>query len=345
MSLLPALRRAGAGLVLPLLLSASLAACGAQSLDLADGLYARVRTDKGDIVLRLEPAKAPLAVANFVGLAEGTLDATKGKRFYDGLSFHRVIADFMIQGGDPRGDGTGDPGYSFPDEFDPTLRHDGPGVLSMANSGPATNGSQFFITHVATPWLDDAHTIFGRVISGQDVVDSIAQGDRMEKVEILRIGAEFKGYKVDQKLWDELAAKALFASNQRAGLIRESVIAGFRTRMPDLLESPRGILYKVLKEGTGEPPLRGSLVRIEYKGMLADGRVFDVSSAHGGPFEFEVGFSYVIPGMDYSVLEMRLGETRWVAIPPELAYGSQGAGGVIPPNAWITFELTLVGME
>ncbi|MBP7094614.1 MAG: peptidylprolyl isomerase [Spirochaetia bacterium] len=345
MPLLRTARRAGVALILPFLLVISLAACGAQSLDLADGLYARIRTAKGDIVLRLEPAKAPLAVANFVGLAEGTLDASAGKRFYDGLTFHRVIADFMIQGGDPQGDGSGDPGYSFPDEFDPTLRHDGPGVLSMANSGPSTNGSQFFITHVATPWLDDAHTVFGRVVSGQDVVDAIAQGDRMDKVEILRVGAEFKGYKADQARWDELAAKAVFAANERAKLVRETMIAGFRTKMPDLVEGPRGLLYKVLKEGTGKPPLRGSLVKVEYKGMLADGRVFDISSAHGGPFEFEAGFGYVIPGMDFTVLEMKLGETRWVAIPPELAYGSQGAGGVIPPNAWIVFELTLVAIE
>ncbi len=137
---------------------------------------ATIETNRGNIVLELYADKTPKTVANFEKLA--------GEGFYNGLKFHRVIADFMVQAGCPRGDGTGGPGYKFADEFHPSLKHDGPGVLSMANAGPNTNGSQFFITHVATPWLNNKHSVFGRVIEGQDVVDAIKQGDKMVKVTV-----------------------------------------------------------------------------------------------------------------------------------------------------------------
>ncbi len=163
----------------------------ANTTKLEDGMYAEMTTSKGVIILQLEFEKTPLTVANFVGLAEGSIENTAkkaGEPFYDSLKFHRVIKDFMIQGGDPLGNGSGGPGYKFKDEIVPELKHTGPGIFSMANAGPKTNGSQFFITHKATPWLDGKHTVFGHVIQGQDVVDAIVQGDIIVSVKIIRKG-------------------------------------------------------------------------------------------------------------------------------------------------------------
>lgn len=181
----------------------------AEEAKLEDGLYARIKTTRGEIVCRLEYQKCPVTVANFVGLAEGTQKSNRpaGTRFYDGLTFHRVIADFMIQGGCPEGTGRGGPGYRFKDEIVPNLKHDRPGILSMANAGPATNGSQFFITHVPTPWLDGKHTVFGRVVSGQDVVNAIRQGDKIERVEIVRVGAAAEAFRPGHPDFDAAAAQ------------------------------------------------------------------------------------------------------------------------------------------
>ncbi|MCC5788575.1 MAG: peptidylprolyl isomerase [Opitutales bacterium] len=175
--------------------------------ELDEGLYALMKTNRGDILLELYFEKTPLTVTNFVGLAEGKIEndaKESGEPFYDGIVFHRVISDFMIQGGDPDGTGRGGPGYRFADEFHPDLRHDGPGVLSMANAGPGTNGSQFFITHNATPHLNNRHTVFGRVVTGQDVVDSIEQGDKIETVEIIRVGEAAEAFTADQESFDKL---------------------------------------------------------------------------------------------------------------------------------------------
>ena len=176
----------------------------AAELPKEEGLYARFHTARGVILCRLEFEKCPATVANFVGLAEGVLRTNRpeGTRFYDGLTFHRVIPDFMIQGGCPEGSGRGGPGYRFGDEIHPTLKHDRPGILSMANAGPATNGSQFFITHVPTPWLDGKHTVFGRVVAGQDVVNQVRGGDRVDRVEILRVGAPAEAFRPDQASFD-----------------------------------------------------------------------------------------------------------------------------------------------
>lgn len=322
------------------LITSFLVSC--QQSSLPDGLYARLKTTKGDILVKLDFEGAPLTVCNFVGLAEGKLDATKGKPFYDGLSFHRVVADFVIQGGDPRGDSSGDPGYAFADEFSPTTKHDGPGVLSMANSGPNTNGSQFFITLKATPWLDGVHSAFGRVFQGQDVVAKIAQGDKITKVEIVRSGSAAKAFKTDQGHWNELQASASSSAAKGLAEKRAADLAIVAQKYPELKVDGDGIFQKVLKEGTGPLVPVGAAVKVAYSGSFLDGKVFDASKLHGGPLEFRAGVGEIIPGWDKVLVTMKAGEKRLVIIPPELAYGAAGAGGVIPPNAFLAFEIELV---
>jgi peptidylprolyl isomerase len=312
---------------------------------LGEGLFAKIDTERGEIFLRLEFEKAPLTVCNFAALAEGRMDVCAGKPFYNGLTFHRVIPNFMIQGGDPLGNGSGGPGYQFPDEFDPTLRHDGPGVLSMANAGPGTNGSQFFITHTETPWLDDHHTVFGRVVEGQTVVNAIKQGDRIRTITILRNGAAAQAFKTDQAAFDTLRKRARDAAAAGVQARREADLARIREKYPDL-RNLDGILYTIIKEGTGPKPPAGSVVQVNYRGEFLSGEVFDASEAHGGPLEFTAGIGQVIPGWDKTIMAMRTGEQRLVIIPPELAYGERGAGnGAIPPNSFLVFTMELAGIK
>jgi peptidylprolyl isomerase len=267
---------------------------------LGNGLFARIATSRGEIVVRLEFQKTPLTVCNFVALAEGKMSAARGRRFYDGLTFHRVISrangdsqDFMIQGGDPQGNGTGGPGYRFPDEFVSTLKHDGPGVLSMANAGPGTNGSQFFITIVPTPHLDGRHTVFGRVVEGQNVVNSIRQGDKIEKITIIRNGPAAAAFKADQAAFDALLAEANAAGAAKLNAQRGADIARINSKYPGAAQSASGIRYIIQKQGTGAKPAAGKTVRVHYKGSLLSGAVFDDSALRGRPLEFKAGvFSF-----------------------------------------------------
>ncbi len=318
----------------------------AQTSNLQDGLYAEIDTAKGKILLKLEFEKVPMTVANFTGLAEGKIDGGQGlgKPYYDSLKFHRVIKDFMIQGGCPLGTGTGGPGYSFPDEFDSSLKHSGPGIISMANSGPNSNGSQFFITHKDTAWLDGKHTVFGNVISGQNVVDSISQGDKINSIKIIRVGKKAEAFKNDQKAFQELVKQSADKEKQKAaeGLKRQEKIVS--EKWPSAKKTPSGLMYIVEREGTGDKsPKMGSIVTTHYKGMLLDGKIFDSSYERGKPLQFSVG--QVIEGWNEALMSMKKGEKRTLIIPPNLAYGSSGAGGVIPPNAYLVFEVELIDFK
>jgi len=313
--------------------------------ELKDGLYAKFDTAKGEIICSLEFEKTPLTVTNFVGLAEGTKDLGGGKatgdRFYDGLKFHRVIPDFMVQGGCPLGTGTGGPGYTFPDEIDPSLTHSGPGILSMANSGPGTNGSQFFITHVATPWLDGKHTVFGHVISGQDVVDKIAGDDALNSIEIIRVGAAAEAFQSDQKAFDALVDG--FEKKQRDNELSamEGEQEKIKKQWPDAITTPSGLKYVVVEEGAGETPASGTVVTVHYTGKLLSGKKFDSSIDRGQPIDFPVGKGQVIKGWDEALLGMKKGEKRVLIIPSHLGYGPSGRGP-IPPNATMIFDVELV---
>ena len=314
---------------------------------LKDGLYAKFYTSKGEILCSLEFEKTPLTVANFVGLAEGTKDlgggsGKSGSRFYDGLTFHRVIPDFMIQGGCPLGTGTGGPGYTFPDEIDPDLVHDRPGILSMANSGPGTNGSQFFITHVETPWLDGKHTVFGYVVSGQSVVDAIKQGDVIERVEIIRVGSAAESFQTDQAAFDQLLATLKERQLAKEVTAMEAQQALLDSQFPDAVTTASGLKYVIVEEGSGtETPTKGATVSAHYTGKLLNGQKFDSSYDRGQPIQFPVGAGRVIAGWDEAFLSMKKGEKRILIIPPQLGYGASGRGP-IPPNAVMIFDVELV---
>jgi len=281
-----------------------------------EGIFAEIYTNKGKIALQLEFQKTPITVANFITLAEGknefVTNDRKGKPYYDGLKFHRVIPNFMIQGGCPLGTGAGDPGYRFKDEFDASLKHNKPGIFSMANSGPATNGSQFFITHKDTPWLDNKHSIFGHVIEGQKVVDAIVQEDVIEKVIIIRKGKLAKNFNAEkvfseymkmkpeldkieaeenrikaeaaakleaEKRQKEAEAKAIADKEmkEKLGPLLAAKVAELAALKAKTTTTPSGLQYSIVQKGTGVKPAEGKDIYVHYAGYLEDGTLFDSS--------------------------------------------------------------------
>lgn len=324
---------------------------------LKPGIYVEFYTNKGTILCQLEYQKTPMTVANFVGLAEGKFTALENvydKPFYNGLKFHRVIKDFMIQGGDPDGNGSGGPKHRFQDEIDTTLKHKGPGILSMANAGPGTNGSQFFITHKATPHLDGKHTVFGHVVNGQPVVDAIQQNDTMIYVSIIRIGKEAKKwdatkafadtYAKFKAIEDEKAAKiakiAAMTEDEYKKYMYEEILKSY----PAAKQSPSGLVYIIENEGTGPKPVSGNKLSLHYKGTFrADGKQFDSSYDRGKPMDFEYKTNPMIPGFEEGIAMLGLGGKAKLVIPYYQAYGKQGRPGAIPPYSDLVFDIEIMG--
>ena len=320
---------------------------------LENGLYAKMETTKGTLLIKLFFNESPLTVANFVGLAEGKIENTvkpKGTPFYDGIIFHRIIKDFMIQGGDPNGTGTGGPGYKFADEKN-NLKHDSKGILSMANSGPNTNGSQFFICEVPTPWLDGRHTIFGKVIEGLEIVDELAKTPtgandkpkeevKIIKVTIIRKGKEFKNY--DGAVEFEKAKQEQIEKEKK---VQEEALKKVENLKHGMTTTSSGLMYKITQEGTGIQAEKNKVVSVHYTGKLTDGNVFDSSHNRNQPIEFPLGQGRVIPGWDEGIALLKEGGKATLLIPPHLAYGASGAGGVIPPNAFLLFDVELVKVK
>ena len=325
-----------------IMLFASVATFAQKKGESSEGIFAEIETNKGTIVIDLNYKKTPLTVANFISLAEGTNPDVnplyKGKHFYDGLKFHRVINDFMIQGGDPLGTGSGDPGYKFKDEIT-DLKHSSAGILSMANSGPNTNGSQFFITHKATPHLDGKHTVFGIVVSGLDVVNKIVQNDVMTKVTIVRKGAEAK--KFDAAKVFTMANEADKVAAQKAAKEREMMNAKVLKEFENNGKTTAsGLKYIVLQQGLGKKPVPTSNVKVHYVGNLVNGTEFDSSVKRGEPIDFNL--NQVIPGWTEGLQLMPEGSKYKFYIPYNLAYGERAMGNVIPSKSDLIFEVELI---
>ena len=308
-----------------------------------EGLFALILTNKGEIIVQLEFEKTPGTVGNFAGLATGKIKNDRkpiGEPYYNGLKFHRVINDFMVQTGCPLGTGTGDPGYKFDDEFNIDLKHDRPGILSMANAGPSTNGSQFFITHVETPWLDNKHTVFGNVIDGMGVVNSITQNDEIISIKIKAVGDKAQAFNPAQAFEDFNKSK-----DERIKKEKEKELKMLNDLSRGFSKTSSGLLYKFEKENKSEKPTSGNKVKVHYKGMLLDGTVFDSSYQRNQPIEFTLGVGQVIKGWDEGISLLGIGDKASFIIPSDLAYGESGAGGVIPPNATLVFDVELIEAE
>ncbi|MCM0666293.1 MULTISPECIES: peptidylprolyl isomerase [Flavobacterium] len=350
-------------ILLLLIAVGSFYSCKDDHSNLPDGLYADIETNKGHIIVELDYKKAPITVANFVTLAEGknefvTHEQLKKKPFFDGLKFHRVIESFMIQSGDPLGTGSGDTGYKFKDEFS-DLKFDKAGVLAMANNGPGTNSSQFFITHVETPWLDNLHTIFGHVVSAKDqeVVNKVVQGDNIVAVTIIRNGEAAKKFDA-VKVFHDYFADIAKEQQKYAGAQKEKVDY-YASLKPKATKTTSGLEYVITEKGSGKKPAIGSQIYIHYAGFLENGTLFDTSieevakpfgkfdparAAQNGyqPIQFQAGKKDgLIPGFIEGVEQLSYGDKAVLFIPSHLAYGATGAGGVIPPNANIIFEIQI----
>ena len=313
-----------------------------QKLKSENHMYAKINTSKGDILIQLEYEKTPLTVANFVALSEGEMKNNHkqaGEPYYDGLKFHRVIDEFMVQGGCPLGSGSGDPGYKFADEFHPDLKHDKGGVLSMANSGPGTNGSQFFITHKETPWLDGKHTVFGHVIEGMEIVNAIVQDDVINTITIIREGSKteaFNAVKVFNTAQENMKQRNLIKQENDKAAMQELTEGATKTKS--------GLAYKIIKKGNGHVnPTLESTVTVHYTGKLIDGTIFDSSVQRGSPASF--GVTQVIQGWIDALQLMKTG-SKWILyIPADLAYGTRGSGQKIEPNATLIFEVELLSIN
>lgn len=308
-----------------------------------NGIYAKFNTAKGEILVKLTHDLTPGTVGNFVGLAEGQLENSvkpMGTPYYNGLKFHRVIPDFMIQGGCPQGTGTGDAGYKFDDEFHPSLKHDRPGVLSMANAGPGTNGSQFFITHIPTNWLDGKHTVFGHVVEGQDVVDAVEGSDALDSIEIIRVGDEAKNWNAVEafRTFTGSREKRLAEQKKTAEDALEKLAAGFQ-------KTDSGLRYQIIQKGNGKQAEKGKMVSVHYQGALENGEVFDSSYKRKQPIDFKLGAGQVIEGWDEGVALLKVGDKARFVIPAYLGYGSRGAGGVIPGDATLVFDVELMDVK
>ena len=317
-----------------------LLSCNSKHSELDSGLYAEIKSNKGDILIKLEYEKTPITVANFVSLAEGNNDYVseeyKNKKYYDGIYFHRVISDFMIQTGDPTKTGSGGPGYKFEDEIT-DLTHYKPGILSMANAGVNTNGSQFFITHKATPWLDGKHTVFGEVIKGQNIVDNIEQNDIIEKLSIIKKGKEAKMFNAPKVFSNYFEEKEKIIEKRRYE--EEELIKNI---VEEMTKTSSGLWYKIIKNSIKPKPKNGEMVKVHYTGMLLNGEVFDSSYSRNMPIEFVLGSGRVIKGWDEGISLIPIGASAKLVIPSDLAYGEKGAGGVIPPNSTLIFEIEVI---
>lgn len=347
-------------------LSLLMFSCNSEHDKLPDGLYAEIETKKGKILLQLEFEKTPITVANFVSLAEGTNtlvnEKYKNKKYYDGLTFHRVEANFMIQGGDPDANGSGGPGYKFKDEFREDLKMDKAGTLAMANAGPGTNGSQFFITHNETNYLNGRHTVFGHVIKGQEVVNKIAATDKIIKVKIIRKGEDakkFEAFKVFKNSLDaEVAAKG--ANEVKYAKVISDKAIYLLALKSKAIKTESGLMYTIVSKGNGKKPANGTTFYFHYAGFFENGNLFDSSyenvsrdfgkfdqnrAMQNGyqPFPFQAGKKDgMIPGFIEGLEKMSFGDKAIVFIPSNLAYGPQGAGEVIPPNTNLIFELEML---